>query len=287
MAKAVLGVIGGSGFYKMDALEGAEQIELNTPFGPPSDVYYRGRIGEVEMVFLARHGRGHRLSPSNINSRANVYGMKLLGVEHLVSVSAAGSMKEELAPGDLVVADQFIDRTYRRPPTFFDNGIVVHVSLADPVCGTLSKLLGDGARAADARIHQGGTYLCVEGPQFSTRAESKLYRSWGVDIISMTAVQEARLAREAELCYAVLALVTDYDCWHSSQKDVDVTDILRVLQQNVAVAQKAIVNLANQMPSHVRQCGCATALKDAIATDRSVIPQSVAHDLKPLLGKYL
>jgi len=287
MAKTVLGVIGGSGFYKMDALEGAEQVELNTPFGPPSDVYYRGRIGEVEMVFLSRHGRGHRLSPSTINSRANVYGMKLLGVDYLVSVSAAGSMKEDLAPGDLVVADQFIDRTYRRPPTFFDNGIVVHVSLADPVCASLSKLLGDGARTAGARIHQGGTYLCVEGPQFSTRAESKLYRSWGVDIISMTAVQEARLAREAELCYAVLALVTDYDCWHESQKDVDVTEILSVLQQNVAVAQKAIVNLANQIPNHARQCGCANALKDAIVTDRSVIPQSVGHDLKPLLAKYL
>jgi len=287
MARAVLGIIGGSGFYKMEALEGAEQVELNTPFGPPSDVYYRGRIGEVEMVFLARHGRGHRLSPSNINSRANVYGMKILGVEYLVSVSAAGSMKEELAPGDLVVADQFIDRTNRRPSTFFDNGIVVHVSLADPVCHALSKMLGEAGRAAGARIHQGGTYLCVEGPQFSTRAESALFRSWGTDVISMTAVQEARLAREAELCYAALALVTDYDCWHQSQKDVDVLDILRVLQQNVATAQKAIVNLAQQIPRHVRECHCASALKDAILTDRSVIPHTVAHDLAPLIGKYL
>lgn len=287
MARAVLGVIGGSGFYKMEALEGAEQVELSTPFGPPSDVYYRGRIGEAEMVFLARHGRGHRLSPSTINSRANVYGMKILGVEYLVSVSAAGSMKEELAPGDLVVPDQFIDRTYRRPSTFFDNGIVVHVSLADPVCHALSKLLGEAGRAAGARIHQGGTYLCVEGPQFSTRAESALYRSWGTDVISMTAVQEARLAREAELCYAALALVTDYDCWHQSQKDVDVLDILRVLQQNVATAQRAIVKLAQQIPRHVRQCQCGNALKDAILTDRSVIPQTVAHDLSPLIGKYL
>jgi len=287
MAKTVLGVIGGSGFYKMEALEGAEQIELRTPFGPPSDVYYRGRIGEVEMVFLARHGRGHRLSPSNINSRANIYGMKVLGVEYLISVSAAGSMKEELAPGDLVVADQFIDRTFRRPSTFFDNGIVVHVSFADPVCPELSKLLGDAGRSVSAPIHQGGTYLCVEGPQFSSRAESNLFRSWGVDVISMTAVQEARLAREAELCYAVLALVTDYDCWHQNQKDVDVLEILRVLQQNVATAQKAIVSLAQRMPSHVRQCKCASALKDAILTDRSMIPQSVAGDLNPLIGKYL
>ncbi|HTY55128.1 MAG TPA: S-methyl-5'-thioadenosine phosphorylase [Candidatus Binataceae bacterium] len=287
MAKTVLGVIGGSGFYKMDALEGAEQVELNTPFGPPSDVYYRGHIGEVEIVFLSRHGRGHRISPSNVNSRANVYGMKLLGVEHLISVSAAGSMKEHLAPGDLVVADQFIDRTHRRPSTFFDSGIVVHVSLADPVCADLSELLGDGARAVGARVHQGGTYLCVEGPQFSTRAESALFRSWGVDVISMTAIQEARLSREAEFCYGVLALVTDYDCWHQGQKDVDVVDILRVLQQNVATAQKAIVNLAQQMAGRVRRCKCASALKDAIVTDRSVVPQSVAHDLNPLIGKYL
>src|SRR5580700_5997646 len=287
MAKAVLGVIGGSGFYKMDALEGAEQIELNTPFGPPSDVYYRGRIGEVEMVFLARHGRGHRLSPSNINSRANVYGMKLLGVEHLVSVSAAGSMKEELAPGDLVVADQFIDRTYRRPPTFFDNGIVVHVSLADPVCGTLSKLLGDGARAADARIHQGGTYLCVEGPQFSTRAESKLYRSWGVDIISMTAMQEARLAREAELCYAVLVLVTDYDCWHASVAAVDIGEILRVMKISVDLAQRTVMTLAQTLGTRARTCACANSLKGAIITEQSAIRPETVAKLEPIIGKYI
>lgn len=287
MAKAVLGVIGGSGFYKMEGLEHAEQIELNTPFGPPSDVYYRSRIGEVELVFLARHGRGHRLSPSAINSRANIYGMKVLGVEYLVSVSAAGSMKEELAPGDLVVANQFIDRTFRRPSTFFDNGIVVHVSLADPMCHGLSKLLGESGRATGARIHQGGTYLSIEGPQFSTRAESALYRSWGADVISMTAVQEARLAREAEFCYAALALVTDYDCWHQSQKDVDVLDILRVLQQNVATAQKVILRLAQELAHHVRQCQCGSALKDAIITDRGVIPHKLANDLKPLIGKYL
>ncbi len=287
MARAVLGVIGGSGFYKMEGLEHAEQVELNTPFGPPSDVYYRGRIGEVELIFLARHGRGHRHSPSTINSRANIYGMKMLDVEYLVSVSAAGSLKEELAPGDLVIADQFIDRTFRRPSTFFDNGIVVHVSLADPMCHGLSKLLGESGRATGARIHQGGTYLSIEGPQFSTRAESAAYRSWGADVISMTAVQEARLAREAEFCYAALALVTDYDCWHQSEKDVDVLDILRVLKQNVATAQKAILRLAQELPRHVRQCKCGSALKDAIITDRGVIPQKLANDLKPLIGKYL
>jgi len=287
MGRSTLGIIGGSGFYQMPGLERVEQIDLKTPFGAPSDVYYRGRIGETEVVFLARHGRGHRLLPSEINYRANVFGMKQLGVERMISVSTAGSMKEEIKPGDLVVPDQFIDRTIKRPATFFGGGIVVHVSLADPVCPDLSRGLVSGAKAAGVPIREGGTYLCIEGPQFSSRAESNLYRSWGVDVISMTAMQEARLAREAELCYATLVLVTDYDCWHQSVKAVDIGEILRVMRLNVELAQKTVLNLARDLSSQPRNCGCAHALKDAIITDRALIPPKLAADLRPLIGKYL
>jgi len=287
MAGTVLGVIGGSGFYQIGGLEPVERIELTTPFGPPSDAYYRGRIGEVEIVFLARHGRGHRILPSELNYRANIYGMKQLGVEQLVSVSTAGSMKEHIAPGDLVVVSQFIDHTYQRRPTFFGDGIVAHVSLADPVCAELSRDLAAGARATGATIHAGGTYLCIEGPQFSTRAESQLYRSWGVDVISMTAMQEARLAREAELCYAVIALVTDYDCWHQSVQAVDIGEILRVMRLNVELAQRAVVNLAPALARRRRTCACGDALKDAIITERAAIPVEVAERLRPLIAKYI
>src|SRR6202023_27320 len=216
MARTVLGVIGGSGFYQMGGLEMVERIELDTLFGKPSDCYYRGQMGEVEVVFLSRHGRGHRIMPSELNYRANIYGMKRLGVEHLVSVSTAGSMKEEIAPGDLVVVNQFVDHTYKRPATFFGAGIVGHVSFADPVCADLSRDLVKAARATGAKIHDGGVYLCIEGPQFSSRAESNIYRRWGVDVISMTAMQEARVAREGGLCYAVLALGTAYPRSHQS-----------------------------------------------------------------------
>lgn len=286
MAKTVLGVIGGSGFYQMSGLEQVEQVEIDTPFGKPSDSYYRGRIGDVVVVFLSRHGRGHRILPSELNYRANIYGMKQLGVERLVSVSSAGSMKEHIAPGDLLVADQFIDHTFKRTESFFGDGIVGHVSLADPVCADLSRDLAEAGAAAGAKIHPKGTYLCIEGPQFSTRAESNLYRNWGVDVISMTAMQEARLAREAELCYSVLALVTDYDCWHQSVKAVDIAEILRVMRLNVAFAQKAIVNLARTLADHPRQCSCGSALKDAIITDRSVIPAESAARLELIIGKY-
>ena len=287
MARAVLGVIGGSGFYQIGGLEMVERIDVATPFGPPSDSFYRGRIGEIEIVFLARHGRGHRVLPSELNYRANIYGMKQLGVDHLVSVSTAGSMKEEIAPGDLVVVEQFVDHTYRRRPTFFGDGIVAHVSLADPVCAELSRELAEAGRAAGAKMHEGGTYLCIEGPQFSTRAESRLYRDWGVDIISMTAMQEARLAREAELCYATLALVTDYDCWHQSVQAVDIGEILRVMRLNVETAQKAIANLAPRLAQRRRTCACGHALKDAIITDRAAIPAQVISDLQPIIGKYV
>jgi 5'-methylthioadenosine phosphorylase len=285
MALKVLGIIGGSGFYRMPGLEGVEQIDLDTPFGSPSDALYSGRIGDAEVIFLSRHGRGHRLSPTEINFRANVFALKRLGVEYLVSVSTAGSMKEDLEPGKLLVPDQFVDRAFKRPATFFGSGIVGHVSMADPVCSSLSHALTEAGKAAGADIRQGGTYLCIEGPQFSTRAESKLYRSWGVDVISMTAMQEARLAREAELCYAALVLVTDYDCWHQSVAAVDIAEILRVTKLNVELAQKTVLNLARALPA--RSCPCASALKDAIVTDRSVIPPKLPADLRPIIGKYL
>jgi 5'-methylthioadenosine phosphorylase len=287
MARTVLGVIGGSGFYQIEGLELVERVELNTPFGDPSDAYYRGRLGDTEVVFLSRHGRGHRILPSELNYRANIYGMKELGVDHLVSVSTAGSMKEHIAPGDLAVVSQFVDHTYQRHPTFFGDGIVAHVSLADPVCARLSSCLIDAAHSEGAKVHENAVYLCIEGPQFSTRAESNLYRSWGVDIISMTAMQEARLAREAELCYSVLALVTDYDCWHESVGAVDISEILRVMKLNVAVAQQAICNLARLLQNSRRECGCADALKGAIITERAIIPPETVARLRPIIGKYL
>src|SRR6202047_5368581 len=287
MAKKVLGVIGGSGFYRMEGLEGVEQVEIDTPFGRPSEPLFTGRIGSLDVVFLSRHGQGHRILPSELNYRANIYGMKRLGVEHLVSVSMAGSMKEEIAPGDLVVVNQFVDHTYKRHATFFGAGIVGHVSLADPVCADLSRDLVKAARATGAKIHDGGVYLCIEGPQFSSRAESNIYRSWGVDVISMTAMQEARLAREAELCYAVLALVTDYDCWHQSVKAVDIGEILRVMRLNVEVAQKAVANVTQALAGRPRTCACGHALKDAIITDRAVIPRGTIERLRPIIGKYV
>jgi 5'-methylthioadenosine phosphorylase len=287
MGKTVLGIIGGSGFYQMSGLDRVEEIALDTPFGKPSDDYYRGKLGEVEVVFLSRHGRGHRILPSELNYRANLWGMKKLGVEQLVSVSSAGSMKEHIAPGDLLVATQFVDHTYKRHPTFFGDGIVAHVSLADPVCADLSRDLVAAGRASGAKIYDGGTYFCIEGPQFSTRAESKLYRSWGVDVISMTAMQEARLAREAELCYAVLVLVTDYDCWHESVAAVDIGEILRVMRLNVELAQQAVVTLARTLGTRDRTCMCAHSLKDAIITDRATISAETAARLEPIIGKYI
>jgi 5'-methylthioadenosine phosphorylase len=284
---AVLGVIGGSGFYQIEGLERVEPIPLETPFGPPSDSYYRGWVDGIEVIFLSRHGRGHRILPSELNFRANIHGMKQLGVDHLVSVSTAGSMKEAIAPGDLVIPDQFIDHTYARRASFFGEGIAGHVSLADPICTGLSHAVAEASRAAGAKVHEGGTYLCIEGPQFSTRAESRLYRSWDVDVISMTAMQEARLAREAELCYAVLTLVTDYDCWHESVAAVDIGEILRVMRLNVEKAQRAMVNLAPAVGARVRNCNCGAALANAIITDQSMLPPETAAKLRPIIGKYL
>ncbi|HTR63167.1 MAG TPA: S-methyl-5'-thioadenosine phosphorylase [Candidatus Binataceae bacterium] len=287
MAKTTIGVIGGSGFYQMPGMEGIEQIEVDTPFGKPSDPFFRGRIGDAEVIFLARHGKGHRLLPSEINFRANVFAMKRLGAEYLVSVSSAGSLKEDIHPGEMVVPDQFIDRTFKRPGTFFGNGIVVHVSLADPVCPRLAANLTAAARAAGAKVHQGGAYLCMEGPQFSSRAESRMYRTWNADVISMTAMQEARLAREAELCYALLTLVTDYDCWHQSVAAVDIGEILRVMRLNVETAQKAVAGLAAAIAGSEHTCACANALKGTIITDPGVIPPKLVEELRPLIGKYV
>jgi 5'-methylthioadenosine phosphorylase len=287
MARKTLGVIGGSGFYNMPGLEQVEQIELDTPFGKPSDPYYRGRMGELEVVFLARHGKGHRLLPGEINFRANIFGMKQLGAEYLVSVSTAGSLKEDIHPGELVVPNQFIDRTFKRPSSFFGNGMVVHVSLADPVCPDLSRDLAAAGRSVDPKLHEGGTYLCMEGPQFSTRAESNLYRSWNADVISMSAMQEARLAREAELCYAVLTLVTDYDCWHKSVAAVDIGEILRVMRANVEKAQAAVARMAASLAKRERTCKCGQALAGTIITDPAVIPSKIKRELGLLVGKYL
>jgi 5'-methylthioadenosine phosphorylase len=287
MAKKTLGIIGGSGFYQLPGLERIEQFDLDTPFGKPSDSLVRGQIGGVEVVFLARHGKGHRILPSEINFRANVFAMKASGAEYLVSVSTAGSLKEQIKPGEMVVPDQFIDRTFKRPGTFFGNGIVVHISLADPVCPALASALAASARKAGAVVHERGTYLCMEGPQFSTRAESRLYRTWNADVISMTAMQEARLAREAELCYAVLTLVTDYDCWHESVAAVDIGEILRVMRLNVDTAQKAVAELAHTLDGTQRRCGCANALQGTIITDPSVMPRKLVDDLRPLLGRYV
>ena len=286
MSKQRIGVIGGSGLYQIEGLQHVKELALDTPFGKPSDKFVRGSLGDTELLFLPRHGRGHRWLPTEINFRANIFGMKKLGVERIISVSAVGSLQEKIEPGHVVIPDQFIDRTTQRPSTFFGKGIVAHVSLADPFCKELSVALGEAAIAAGATIHQRGTYLCMEGPQFSTRAESHLYRNWGADIIGMTNLQEAKLAREAEICFATLALATDYDCWNESAGDVEIEHVLAVLQQNVDLAKKTIRQVIKNL-SAARSCGCAYALQTAIITDKSKIPKKVRRDLRPIIGKYL
>ncbi len=233
----IVGVIGGSGLYQMAGLEKVREVRVATPFGRPSDAYIRGRLDGNEVVFLPRHGRGHTALPGEVNFRANIFGMKKLGVERIIAVSAVGSLREEIAPGHVVVPDQFIDRTRHRPDTFFGRGIVAHVGFADPICPRLARLVADAARTEQAAVHVGRVYVCMEGPQFSTRAESHLYRSWGGDVIGMTNLQEAKLAREAEICFVTLALATDYDCWNTAHADVEIGDVLRVLKQNVELAR--------------------------------------------------
>lgn len=283
---SAIGVIGGSGLYEMPGLEGVERVTLATPFGPPSDPYVCGRLGGQRLVFLPRHGAEHRLLPTEVNYRANIFGMKQLGVERLVSVASVGSLREEIAPGHFVVPDQLIDRTVHRPATFFGNGIVVHVSLADPVCPALAAVMADAARRVGMTVHGRGTYICMEGPQFSTRAESHLYRQWGADVVGMTLAQEARLAREAEMCFAALALATDYDCWREASAAVAIGDVLRILRDNVAHARRAIAEAVPRLQGP-RTCGCGEALAHAIITPRDRIPATLLRDLQPLLGKYL
>lgn len=283
----VLGVIGWSCLYEMEGLERVEQVTLETPFGDPSDSFITGVLDGVRMVFLPRHGRGHRFLPSEVNYRANIYGMKKLGVSRLISVSAVGSMREEIAPGHIVIPDQFIDRTNAtRQNTFFGNGVVAHVQFADPVCRDLSAVLEEAARRSGATVHQGGTYLCMEGPAFSTRAESLFYRSLGVSVIGMTNIPEAKLAREAEICYGVIALATDYDCWHDSHDDVSVDAILAIIRQNVTTAKTIIRNAVAHVGGE-RGCPCAEALRYAIITDRATIPEAARQRLDVIAGKYL
>jgi 5'-methylthioadenosine phosphorylase len=270
----------------MAGLKGVREVDVKTPFGKPSERLIRGRLNGVELVFLPRHGKGHRWLPTEINFRANIFALKKLGVERIISVSAVGSLREQIAPGHLVVPDQFIDRTSQRPSTFFGKGLVAHVSLAEPFCHDLSAALVTAAKAEGAAVHAGGVYVCMEGPQFSTRAESNLYRSWGAHIIGMTNLQEAKLAREAEICFGTLALATDYDCWNEQAGAVEIEHVLAVLQNNVTLAQQTIGRAVSGLPDR-RSCGCASALKDAMITDRSRIPKKVRAALRPIIGKYL
>ncbi|MFH1485817.1 MAG: S-methyl-5'-thioadenosine phosphorylase [Chloroflexota bacterium] len=286
MAEAKLGVIGGSGLYQMEGLTDVREIQVKTPFGDPSDVIVVGRLEDVPVAFLPRHGRGHRISPSELPGRANMYAMKSLGVEWIISVSAVGSLKEEIRPLDMVIPDQIIDRTRGRVNTFFGNGIVGHITFADPFCPVLSNVLHQAAREAGATVHKGGTYITMEGPAFSTRAESELYRSWGASVIGMTALPEAKLAREAEICYATLACATDYDCWHKGHESVTIEMVLAHLLQNVATAKKIVKTATAHLPAK-RECECATALNNAIITSPNLIPQQVKEDLALLIGKYV
>jgi 5'-methylthioadenosine phosphorylase len=281
----VIGVIGGSGLYEMEGLQEVQAVRLTTPFGEPSDEYITGTLHGVKLVFLPRHGKGHRFLPSEVNYRANIHGMKQLGVERIISVSAVGSMREEIVPGHIVIPDQFIDRTKGiRKDTFFGNGIVGHVQFADPVCACLSTTLYDAACQAGATVHRGGTYVCMEGPAFSTRAESHLYRSFGVSVIGMTNLTEAKLAREAEICYGVIALSTDYDCWHEHHDDVSVEAIIEIIKSNVAMAKNIIRHAVAAIAE--RNCACGSALRYAIISDKSVIPATTREDLALLIGRY-
>ncbi|GIW48178.1 MAG: S-methyl-5'-thioadenosine phosphorylase [Deltaproteobacteria bacterium] len=281
-----VGVIGGSGLYEMEGLEDVHSVKVETPWGFPSDEFVVGTLGEARLVFLPRHGRGHRIMPSEINFRANIYGMKKLGVEWIVSVSAVGSMREEIAPGHIVIPSQFFDNTKGRVSTFFGDGIVAHVSMADPVCPNLLEVLYEASKRAGAVVHKGGVYLCIEGPQFSTRAESNIYRKWGVDVIGMTNMPEAKLAREAEICYATLALSTDYDCWHEVHSDVTVEDVVEVLTKNVELAKKIIKEVV-YLISEQRDCICSNALRDAIITSKDAISDDVRKKLELIIGKYI
>jgi 5'-methylthioadenosine phosphorylase len=283
---ADIGIIGGSGLYDMEGLERPREIRPTTPFGRPSDAIRLGTIDGIRVAFLSRHGRGHVLTPSDINYRANIYALKSLGVTRVMSVSAVGSMKETIKPGHLVLPEQFIDLTKQRIGTFFGSGLVAHVAFAQPVCPTVVQAMSGAARRLGATVHEGGTYVCIEGPQFSSRGESLLYRQWGVDVIGMTNMPEAKLAREAELCYATMALATDYDCWRESEEAVTVEMILATLQKNVELA-KRVIRSALPVAREPRTCLCATALQQAMVTAPQKIPKAVRSRLDLLIGKYM
>jgi 5'-methylthioadenosine phosphorylase len=281
-----IGVIGGSGLYGMEGLEVIEERSIETPFGAPSDVFVIGRLEGREVAFLPRHGRGHRLLPSELNYRANIYAFKTLGVEFLMSVSAVGSLKLEYEPTDIVVPDQFYDRTRHRPDTFFGNGLVAHVSFAHPICDQLLEWMAEGAREAGAKVHTGGTYVCMEGPMFSTVSESEAYRSFGFDVIGMTNLQEAKLAREAEMSYATLAMITDYDCWHEEEADVSGVAVMEVIQANVRMAQEAVRNAVKRIPED-GESQFKGILRQSLITERSMIPAETREALAPIVGPYL
>jgi 5'-methylthioadenosine phosphorylase len=286
MAQAEIGIIGGSGMYNMVGIEGKRELRLTTPFGQPSDAYVAGVLEGRPVAFLSRHGRGHRLLPSEINFRANIFGFKKLGVERILALSAVGSLREDLKPMHMVIPDQFFDRTRGRVSTFFGDGLAAHISFAHPFCPTLQEVLERACEGAGASVYKGGTYLCMEGPAFSTLAESNAYRAWGMDVIGMTNLQEAKLAREAEICYVTLAMVTDYDCWHPQHEAVTVSQIYEYLQRN---AEKAceILRLAIQQIPRERRCGCGSALAHAIITERKKVPAATRKKLALLVGKYL
>lgn len=283
---ATIGVIGGSGLYEMDGLTDVRKLGVATPFGRPSDHLVVGTLHGKRVAFLPRHGRGHRIMPTDINYRANIYAMKKLGVTRIISVSAVGSMKEEIRPGDIVIPSQFYDHTKQRRSTFFGNGVVAHVGMADPVCGDLGALLAESGIAVGATVHRGGTYLCMEGPQFSTQAESLTYRQWNVAVIGMTNATEAKLAREAEICYSTIALATDYDCWHHSEEPVTVEAVLEVMKHNIEIS-RAMIKEAVRRVSGAPACACGEALRNTIMTPGSLIPAKVRKDLAPIIGKYL
>jgi 5'-methylthioadenosine phosphorylase len=285
-SRASIGIIGGSGLYSMAGFETHEEIRLETPFGDPSDAFIVGTLEGKEVAFLARHGRGHRIQPSDLNFRANIYGMKMLGVERILSVSAVGSLKEEHKPLEFVIPDQFFDRTRGRVSTFFGNGIVAHITFADPICPQLSRLMETACKIAHVTGKRGGTYLCMEGPAFSTRAESNVYRQWGMDVIGMTNLQEAKLAREAEICYVTLAMVTDYDCWHEAHDAVTVDVVLANLLKNAENAQKVVREAVKSMPS-ARECSCGRALQHAILTNKDAITEPAKNKLGLLIEKYI
>ncbi|HJX13062.1 MAG TPA: S-methyl-5'-thioadenosine phosphorylase [Dehalococcoidales bacterium] len=286
MPAAKIGVIGGTGLYNIEGMTGIEEVDIETPFGSPSDKIVVGKLGGVGIAFLPRHGRGHRISPTEVPSRANIYALKSLGVEHIIAVNSCGSFKEELRPGHLLVPDQIIDRTQKRHNTFFGEGIVAHIQFADPFCPVLSQVVYQSALDAGATVHRGGTFIAMEGPAFSTRAESRLYKAWGADIIGMTVLPEARLAREAEICYASIACVTDYDSWHETNETVTVEAILTTMARNIDLAKKTIKMAAGRVPAK-RECACATALGPAIVTDPATIPAHRKKELELLVGKYL